>query len=88
MIRPFRIKKSGNKSDFECDVHHGTVKNLDLKTKTKQKKEKDDNNNDLRSVIILGSELTPPCNCITQFPGWAPKNKLAYELCDAKPDEG
>jgi len=86
MIRPDNIDKNEKKADFKCDEHGGTVKNLNLKTKTKRVNHKggdvEAESEDL--IIVEGSELTPPCNCVSAFPTWDPKNKLGKELGEAK----
>ena len=89
-IQPSEIKKSGKKADFRCDIHGGTVKNLDLTTKVKRVQNKGSGVPDATSediIIVEGTELTPPCGCVTSFPAWDPKNKLGKELGEAKPKE-
>ena len=87
MIRPINIKKNEKKADFSCDIHRGEVKNLNLKTKTRRVKSDDGGvvtQDSQDSNIIDGSVLTLPCACITSFPTSDEKNKLVFELGQAK----
>ena len=87
MIVVSEIKKSGKKADFACDVHGGFEKNVDLVTKVSRKKSEDGGAVDPTSndvIIVDGSILTPPCDCVTSYPAWDEKNKLGFELGEAK----
>ena len=61
MIRPDNIELEDHTADFRCDKHGGAVTALNLNTNTEY-------NEDSSLIIIKGSELAPPCGCVTCFP--------------------
>jgi hypothetical protein len=76
MIRPANVDKDNHTADFSCDKHGGIAVGVNVNTQCSYSA-------DNETIVVLGSLLTPPCDCITGHPTVG-GGELSQALAEAK----